>query len=336
MFAAPLLIACVLAPPDAPPNDGPPDDWPTGAELERRAVAELDAALDAPLAEPFASRPGDTVAEIVAKILPDQIVRPDTPRLDLEGLDLRDLPVAQAVEFPADRFPARVVFEEVLEAAGGVPLTIVNDGGVLKITTQDYADERLVTRLYNVRDLLEAAGPACAATPPPPHHYHGGGFSGGMGGGLGGGQEDGAGRFSLPAAANQIGSGQLGSARPTGPPAPADDPETPLEIALAAQQPLIDVIMSVTGGAEYGGGWEEIDGTGGSIEVFNGVLTIRQTEAVHRQIAALLEELRTAFDARPWSFPVDPTHAHDHAAHEHEHADHADHDAPDHDAEGDE
>ena len=334
MLAAPLLIVCLLAPPDAGPAGGPPDDQPTGAELERRAVAELDAALDAPLAEPFIARPGETLAEILPRILPDQIVRPDTPRLDLEGLHLRDLPVEQAIEFPAGRFPARVVFQEAFDQVGDVPLTLINDGGILKITTRDYADERLLTRVYNVRDLLEAAGPACAA-PPWPTIYGGsmgGCFGGGVlgNGGLGSGQEDGAGHFSLPTVANQF-----GIAQPTGPLPPAEEPDTPLEIAVAAQQPLIDVIQYVTGGVDQGGGWEEVDGIGGTINVFNGVLTIRQTEAVHRQIAALLEELRTAFDARPWSFPVDPAHARDHAAHDHEHADSAPYKRG-HDAEGDE
>ena len=38
--------------------------------------------------------------------------------------------------------------------------------------------------------------------------------------------------------------------------------------SLADFQPLIDLIQSTTGGAENGGGWEDIDGTGGTIEEY--------------------------------------------------------------------
>ena len=66
--------------------------------------------------------------------------------------------------------------------------------------------------------------------------------------------------------------------------------------------PLIDLIQSVTGGSENGGGWEDIDGTGGTIvELETGpagtgraVLVVRQTDAVHRQIVDLLGDLRAA------------------------------------------
>ncbi|NNJ28011.1 hypothetical protein [Alienimonas chondri] len=326
MLTAPLLLACLLAPQEGVPPRENADEPLTGIALERQAEAELEAALDAPLAKPLVFAPGATVASVVVELLPEQTVMPDSPRLDLEGIDLRDLPLYGGVELPAGRFSVRRAIEELLDSVNEVPLTMINDGGILKITTQDYADERLVTRVYPVRDLLEAAGPGYVDRPQ--FQWHGGSMGGGGAapqGGLGGGGFGGGGQFSLAPVANQFGAAQP---QPQAAPAPAKDgPPTPLEIAQAAEQPLIDLIQTVTGGIDNGGGWEEIDGEGGAMEYFDGVLSVRQTEAVHRQIATLLSDLRDAFDDQPWSFPIDvnAAHAADHAAHDHSHDDH-DHD----------
>ena len=270
MTAAPLLLACLLAPQDAPPNAEAPAAGLAGEALRERAVAELEAALDAPLAEENGLqdlRPGDTLAEAVERLLPGHVVRPDTPRLDVEGIDLRDITLDNPPVLPAGRFSVRAAFEEVLDAWPDIPLTFINDGGVLKITTQDYADERQLTRTYPVRDLLEAAGPSAVARRPIPPFIRG----------------------SQPGVPVRVDT---------------ESPPTPLEVALAAEGWLTDVVQSTTGGIDHGGGWYEIDGEGGSLEFFNGLLTVRQTEAVHRQIAVLLNDLRTADDAQPWTVPL--------------------------------
>ena len=62
---------------------------------------------------------------------------------------------------------------------------------------------------------------------------------------------------------------------------------------------LVGVIVSVTGGPDAGGSWED-DGGYGTVERFNGLLAIRQTDAVHRQIEDLLAALRTAGAQRGW------------------------------------
>ncbi|QDT15528.1 hypothetical protein [Alienimonas californiensis] len=285
MIAAPLLLACLLAPP-AVPEEGEPL---AGLALERRAAAELEAALDAPLAAAVDIRPDTSVTNALSILLPDQTVLPDTPALDLEGIDLRDLPLPYGLRLPAGRFPVRTAVDEVLRQVNDVPLAFLNDGGILRVTTQDAADETLFTRVYPVRDLLEAAGPSYAWEPPMTAPQ---GFGAGQGAGLG--------QFSLPPVANQVGAGAE-------PPAATgeSEPPSPLDVALAAEQPLIDLIQTLTGGLDQGGGWEEIDGEGGSIETFNGVLTIRQTQAVHRQIETLLADLRVAFQQQPWTFPTD-------------------------------
>ena len=303
MTAASLLFALLLAPPATatePPGVAFPDPHPA-----HRSAAELDAKLGAPLKTDFEARPGQTLLDALGSVLPDVIVLPHVSQLDPIGLGLRDLTVDRQVTFPAGRVTARQAYEELLDGfAEDEPLALLNDGGVLKITTRDYADEYIVTRLYPVRDLLEAAGPSVIAgreaARPVPMGQHGGNVMGGGGG-----------AFSLPpgAPANFAAAlvGQLGPAAVEGEEDATEDagPLSPLAEAVAAAQPLIDLIQSVTGGAEQGGGWEDIDGTGGTIEIFNGVLVVRQTDAVHRQIEELLTHLRAAFEAREWAVSAD-------------------------------
>ena len=302
MTAAPLLFAACLFVQDGrfiqtgePPAAEPPGP-PPGEAVRREAAAALDAALGAPLSEPFTVEPGTSMSDALAALLPDQTILPDGPRLDLEGIDLRDLPIRGGFTLPAGALTKRAALEELLETTGDVPLTAQTNDGVVRITTQDHAEGTLVTRVYPVRDILEAAGPAEAARIP---------LWRSLGGGMRG--EFGGGAFSLPAgvAARQLGQPRPGAAPIPQSPAAADageaKPLSPLEVALVAEQPLIDVIQSVTGGSDAGGGWLEIDGEGGSVEAFNGILVIRQTEDVHRQIAVLLAELRAAFEVRPWT-----------------------------------
>jgi len=278
MTAAPLLLACLLAPPDT--AAGEPE---TGLALQRQAVAQLEAALDAPLAEPFAVGPGDTLSDVVADLLPDHVVLTEGKDLDWVGSELRELPVDAPVALPAGRFSTRTAFELTLDAIGHEPLTLRNAGGVLLIADAYSGDTLFETRIYPVRDLLTAAGPAFRV-PPIPYEdlvaaVQAGGFNPSMGG-----------RPLVDASAVQNPKGTT----------PPDDPAVPL--ALAAQQPLVDLIVASTGGQKNRVGWKNQDGRGGTIEAFDGVLTIRQNQANHRQIETLLADLRAAFAAHPWSF----------------------------------
>ncbi|MFH5805123.1 hypothetical protein [Alienimonas sp. DA493] len=276
MSAAPLLLVCLLAPPAVPGENAPL----TGLALERRAAAELEAALDAPPAEAVDIRPETSLPDALSILLPDQTVLPDTPRLDLEGVDLRDLSLADGLRLPAGRFPVRTAVEEALILVNDVPLTYLNDGGVLRITTQDYADETLVTRVYPVRDLLAAAGAAYHWDPVPTRIESAQGPTGGQ--------------FGPLPVVNRVDEGSALAAGTNG-------NASTLDAAVSAEQPLIHLIQTVTGGIDQGGGWEEIDGEGGAMSFFNGVLTVRQTQAVHRQIETLLADLRAAFTEQPWT-----------------------------------
>ena len=100
---------------------------------------------------------------------------------------------------------------------------------------------------------------------PPPVAFGGGGFGGG--GPMGGGGMGGGGMGTAPRSA-------------------ADE--------------LVAMILSVTGGADHGGSWHADDGVGGTVEHFDGLLAVRQTAAVHRQIEELLAALRRSDGERGW------------------------------------
>lgn len=61
---------------------------------------------------------------------------------------------------------------------------------------------------------------------------------------------------------------------------------------LLAASSTMQVIESIQ--SETSGPWEEVDGTGGTIAEFDDLLLIRQTVNVHREVAAILHELRSA------------------------------------------
>ncbi|WP_171189124.1 hypothetical protein, partial [Alienimonas chondri] len=135
--------------------------------IEQGAVrAEAEAMLEALLAreaskvltagEPIAQR-GDSLADALAQFgkeagLPIFL---DRPQLELQKIDLRDVILGDPPEVPT-AVPVTVgrMLSLLLETVQTAPLTAVNDGGLLRITTQDFADERLVTRSYDVRDLV--------------------------------------------------------------------------------------------------------------------------------------------------------------------------------------
>ncbi len=153
MLAAPLLLACLLVPQDAPPAPDAP---------RPRTVAEWEAALDVPLRTEPKLRPGDTLAEALHRLAMIHQIRilPDAARLDVAAIDLRDLTIDNPPELEGIKL--RSALNLLLESVNDEPLTYLVVDGVLKITTQDYADEFLTTRTYAVRDLLEAAGPWAA------------------------------------------------------------------------------------------------------------------------------------------------------------------------------
>ncbi|QDT36473.1 hypothetical protein [Stratiformator vulcanicus] len=88
--------------------------------------------------------------------------------------------------------------------------------------------------------------------------------------------------------------------------------EEPQCVEFPPTEDLIRVIYAASGHP-----WIEIDGVGGTIKHFDGLLIISQTEACHREIADLLEQLRGAGKLLKWSdgIPKQAT-AEERAAHE--------------------
>ena len=329
------------------------------AELERLLAREAGEVLA--VGEPIASR-GDSLADALANFgekagLP---VLLDQPALDIDGIELRDIILGDPPVVPrAVPVTLRRMLGLLLEHSGE-ELTAVNDGGLLRITTVVEAELKLVTRTYDVRDLVRyratraaSAGLLLDAYAPAPISGGGGGLGGGglgggelggggLGGGLGGGGSMGGGAprrsgrgaggfgggaFSLPTdgtrAAATVAATVPAFARrqDQGPVTAADRAAAEWEARLKFFErrlellpgepddavygydfgPLIDLLITSTGGQDNGGLWQDEGGLGSVEELETGpagsgraVLVIRQTDPVHRQIVDLLNDLRAA------------------------------------------
>jgi RNA polymerase sigma factor (sigma-70 family) len=155
----------------------------------------------------------------------------------------------------------RSAMKLMLENVGGIELTFVVEDEVLKITTALAAQEKLETRVYDVRPLFQAV----EAQRRDVSEYDGAMFDGAMeGAGLGGGMSyDGPGEI------------RVGFGRKAGSPRMLDDPQT-----------LVDVLVHTTSGP-----WLTKDDQGGEISYFRGSFVVRQTQAVHEEIESLLNNL---------------------------------------------
>ncbi len=189
------------------------------ATLERLLAREAADVL--PAGKPIAQR-GDSLADALHQFGQDAglPILLDRARLEAQGLDLRDVILGDPPTVPAAvPVTVRRVLGLLLDTAPDVALVALNDGGLLLVTTREHADERLVTRSYDVRDLVRfrstraaSAGLLLESYGPTPFRGQGGGFGGqgggtGVGGGgmgSGGGGRGaggfGGGAFSLPSA----------------------------------------------------------------------------------------------------------------------------------------
>lgn len=222
-------------------------------------TAAIEAKLQTPISVKFADHPLDeTLAYISDAIEVDIIV--DELSLRDEGIELNE-PVTLELKYA--EISSATALELVLEPFG---LTYRLRDQFIHVQTQIVADENLEIRVYNCRDLLQDM-PTTDMEPsgtPPAHkltgivqavgHKHGGLLL-----------------TQLPP-----GGGKLGSSKT--PPRP-----------LSPGEALVDVVMTTTEGP-----WEHINGNGGTITEFNGLLIVRQTQAIHAEIQELLEMMRIA------------------------------------------
>lgn len=272
---------------------------PEEISVEQEAVAALDKKLAKPVKAEFENVPLRDVIEAIANdIEADALI--DEGSLEESAVSV-DEPVT--VKLTRTTLSARTVLGFVLEPQG---LTFVNRSGVIFITTNEIAAETLFTKVYNVRDLLENATQYGSGSSPMGSgmEAYGGGVGGGgffavsdtatlltqaasqLGGGAmssEGGDAGMAGMMGMPGAGMTGGGGLGGGPKQRSlPPGPAGD--------------LINTIEQTTSGP-----WFDIDGVGGTRTVFNGLLTVRQTEQVHTEIQKLLDALRQADRQQPGS-----------------------------------
>jgi hypothetical protein len=155
---------------------------------------------------------------------------------------------------------ARTVLELCLEHFDAADVGYTIRDGLIYITRKYDADE---IRVYNCRDLMGvAAGAAMGGDGAMP-----GGPAGGLGGlGLGGGMPGGMGM--------EGGYGGMGSG---------------MDISNRPVSGLARVIMTTI----HPDTWALSGGTG-SIEEFNGLLIVKHSQSVHREIKELLEQIRLA------------------------------------------
>ena len=300
-----LLLAAALA---APAAWGQEDAAPLAEALnaQQRVRQAAEAALEARLAKTVAQLygPNGLLLKGVSlrfalerMIEPAGIdVRPDQRALDLDGISLADIRVDEFDVPTALPITLRTALELLLEGSGET-LVLRNRAGVLTVTTAAEAELALHTRTYDVADLVRVSMPRAEAAGIVAHRpgcfsddyrrrYFATGELGGLpsDGGLGGGFD---------------GSGDP----PAGDPLLSDRAWEP--VVRYDFQPLIDLLIATTGGADDGGLWQDEGGLGTMEEALHGEgderragLVIRQTDVVHRQISDLLADLR--------ALPADP------------------------------
>ncbi|MEX0718189.1 MAG: hypothetical protein WD066_16465 [Planctomycetaceae bacterium] len=184
----------------------------------------------------------------------------DRAALEAEAIAL-DTPINRVLHAQADTVLDFVLAER--------ELTWFVENELLHITTDIAAAARLVTRVYDVRRLIEAIREALEKDGAASSEY---------------------GDFE----ASFSGAGIFWSYRPW---------LTPQSSHGRAEAELLDVIENTTGGA-----WVGSDGVGGSITPHGHALVIRQSHRAHDEIAAFLEALtRSATEPRPRAYPVRPT-----------------------------
>jgi hypothetical protein len=203
-------------------------------------------------------------------------------RLDRRALDEAAIGTDTPITLDLARVPLRAALEALLP---DLDLTWTIDSGMLLITTREQAESMLLTRTYEVAELLFPVVAMNYDSQRLPTvrradsdkfwgRTYGGNFSVGMGGGMGGG-----------GVGSQVAmGGGTGMSQGTGFLAP------PCDLTASADfDSLIEAITSTIAPAT----WDEVGGPG-SIVAFESSLSliISQTRQVHRQIEALLEGLR--------------------------------------------
>ena len=223
------------------------------------SIPRVEAKLEKRIDVGFTETPLADVVEYISQSIEVDIL---LNHRSLEDVGVQaDVPVTLTIRHTT--VAARTVLDVVLEQFDlGY---VIRDGFIYVLSAEDAAENHYI-EVYNVRDLVGDAGhghgqaPQTAATAPRVPIQT---VQFGGGGGFGGGEGFGGGQHEPPT------------------------PETP-------GQRLIGVIESTVGVP-----WENIDGMGGTIEEFHGLLVIRTSREGHREIKELLDMMRTAGGEQP-------------------------------------
>lgn len=262
--------------------------------VEQKAIAALDEKLTRVVEANFRGVPlEDAILALSQQINVDLLL--DVKAIEEEGIDLKS---EIDLVFEHAEVTARTALDFLLE---GKDLVFVNRSGVLFVTTSEAADRYLTLKVYNVRDLIEAAAPQYIGTEVE--------MPAGMGlfsvrdqvaSGLL------AGHVAQSGPVGQGGLGALGGEPAKG--APGGEMKgmsgamgaVPWTVPTSPTQRAMDELMSVIQ-LSTPGPWLDFDGVGGTLEDFDGLLIIRNTEQAHNEIQRILEGLREAGRTGPGS-----------------------------------
>jgi len=236
--------------------------------------------------------PGEATLEEVLEVIGDHIntqhaedgmhwnLLSDRANLELDGItSLEDVTVVD-IKFSGISLESalNIIFQQTTEPE----LVWEIRDEMFVVTTKVAADERLVTRVYDVQSLLALQYETEQRS------SNQGGFGGG-GGAFGG--QAGGGLFSLPLA-TQFGGGLDAGGGPQQ--APAGAIVQPINPGVAAGQQmevrhtLVSLVQEMTSPPCQ---WLDTDGEGGAIRTVGNSLVVRQTLEGHREVVRLLNLL---------------------------------------------
>jgi type II secretory pathway component GspD/PulD (secretin)/tetratricopeptide (TPR) repeat protein len=254
-----------------------PEDWPTLSLIRTNAGGFRESAADMRINQALAATRipidfnGHTFEQAVAFLrdVSGVEIYPDWKALELIGIDRTEPITLQLQDVTIE-----AALQRIMEQLGDDldrPEFAVQDGMVV-IASDEALDKRVITVVYDIRDLLfevpyfdnapqldlEAALGQVNST--------GGGGGGGFGGGGGGG-------------GNAGGGGAIFDEPEAGPP-------------RVSRQELVEHIISIIQENVDPEGWRDLGGNTGSLQELNGNLIITNTPRQHREIEGLLSQLR--------------------------------------------
>ena len=255
-----------------------PEDWPQlskkrmGASgyIESPANMRVQSALETPVSVNFKR---NTIQQVVnyMKTVTEVEIYADWKALDGIGIRPED-----EVTLDLGRVPAEVALRRVLEQLGDRldrPQFGVEDGMVV-ITTEDALRRRMVTLVYDIRDLLLEV----------PYFDNAPDFD--LGNNITGGPASNGGSVA------SFNSGSIETEMDRAEMFGRSD--TPSNPQRRSREQLVDEIVSIIQDVvDPEQGWYDTSGQGGKIQELNGNLIITNTPRNHRAIEGLLDQLRT-------------------------------------------